>query len=213
MRRSYRFVASAPAERFVRGSRLLYNLFRIRQHLFENFFARFCRNSALRFRQRRHSSKGGESYNRFPFRQHPGSKIFRFPMSATPEGCSLVARSNQPINEGGESYNQFPFRQHPRNNFLRAAHDPERPPFAVPHHFGLARGRAANPTTNLRSVKPFVRAFLCRQYHGEADGPTPPPSARARTNACRSAADARRRPPAPARGPQRRRRRCAPHAH
>jgi hypothetical protein len=28
------------------------------------------------FRQRRHSSKGGESYNRFPFRQHPGSKFF-----------------------------------------------------------------------------------------------------------------------------------------
>jgi len=213
VRRSYRFVASAPAERFVRGSRLLYNYFRIRQHLFENFFARFCRNSALRFSPAAALIEGGRILQPISVSSTPRKQIFRFVMSATPEGCSLVVRSNQPINEGGESYNQFPFRQHPRNNFLRAAHDPEGPPFAVQHHFGLARGRAANPTTNLRSVKPFVRAFLCRQYHGEADGPTPPPSARARTNACRSAADARRRPPARARGPQRRRRRCAPHAH
>lgn len=93
--------------------------------------------------------------------------------------------------------------------FCRAAPtSPKSRPFALPPDRAAQR-RGANSTSDLRSVKPPDGNLPAGSYGHRVRRSS---SARARTRACRSAADARRRPAAHGRDPPPPRHRSAPHA-
>ena len=82
------------------------------------YFEKFCRDSAPRSRQRRHQSKGGESYIRFPFRQHLRSNFFAS-ICRHPEGSPFVALHRfGSHDEGGRILHPIPDSSTPVRNFI-----------------------------------------------------------------------------------------------
>lgn len=103
------------------------------------------------------SSKGRESYNRFPFRQYLRSKFFALRHLRFEDRLSQLGAVGALL-EGRESYNRSAIRQPLRCNFFCIATT-----FPLPLRFDAVQAtlrRAANPTTNRRIVKPFARTFF-----------------------------------------------------
>jgi len=133
----------------------------------KTFSKKFCRYFALRSRQRRHQSKGGESYIRFPIRQHPRNDFFASPCQRPGRSPFAAPQRFRPHDEGPRILQPIP--------------------------------DSSSPRTQLSCRRRAARYGAMRQ-----------PNEPARTNACRSAADARRPRRACVRDPRPQRRLYAP---